>query len=770
MYFVFTPNKFFAQYRMEDFSDNSTDHMIIFTRRTNFSLKKYLSKKNQVKRKEEDQLIAGERVCQTKLEEFTNYSAEIQSNSSSKSDNLISGTSTHSGSNFGFIPNDREERNSWIEKNRIDLNGIYEHMNHSPDFDGIIGKHIPFRELLNGVDYIESRYTAGLIHQVYLNKLNIVEKLKEFGLVKIYGFTLKVFILTIYFLFFIKCNSIESFKTINSKEFSVLIDNLSKPGPSSLLKFLKLKITDEIVEKFHNHIYNYISHLDPDLCVFLFIDEHLVQYQGRKKLSKGKSGTKNKVEKCFFRYYLTSPIFTCPVFCTLEDGSSRLEPEFFDILDEFEAGTGMKYKVLIFDRGIKSPNDLKKLRELGKHFICWGIPFKEVQTMLKRRIRLKMEKISTKIEELISLRSKNIQDSHLTPEEKDLKRVIARILPLSYLREQYLKVKAKEEKKKKWGAHDIIGIRDVDIEYKELDKIRTIVIETNEGSKFAIFTSIKREIAHEVEILLILKKRQIIDNFFSYKKAIDGDHIFTWDLKEKEVQKTKIGNIITQPIFEKLNSFQSKLKKANNKLKKLEKEYKIYKMQLKNKSANKNTIKNVLKNLEIKINLKQDLIRELKAFIRWSKVKKRPKYFDQFEIVMTPDFRIMKFINTINDLYFVISRQIAIDWANSLSIIRDEGIIEIKEREIEEFRNMMPDTLNQILLNGGGKIYTDENKKNGIIIELNCEYILNDENLIAPFLTILNSLDTKYLHHIDSSIEIKFTSRIERPLKSVKII
>jgi len=770
MYLIFTLIKVFIQFMITDYVDDSADLIIIFTDSADFSTSKDLFKVKRRKVIKGNSEIEGKRYRQTILDSFFQPTLEKEVNTGV----IITGQAEKSvpcsAANFGLIPLDKEERSSWLEEREIDLYTIHEYSGHSQDFVGISGKYISFRGLLDAVQRIESGYTAGLIHQIYLNRLSILEQLQGLGLTKRFGFILKDYILTIYYLFFIKCNSFEIFRSVNSREFAILIDNLSKPGPSAILKFLKSQITSEIAQKFQDYIYNYINHLDPDIYMFLFFDEHLIPYQGRKKLARGKSGLKNKVEKCFYRYYLTSPLFTCPVYCSFKDGSSRLEPEFFDILDEFETCTECKCQVLIFDRGVKSPSTLKKLLDREMDFICWGIPFKEVEKTLKHRKKLKMQKISVNVAELIQTKTRSAQNDNLNSKERAIKRVLARFLPLPYLKKQYRTISAKEKKKKKWGDKEIIGIRDIDIEFDVLGKTRSIVLETAIGKRMVIITSIKREIASAVEITLLLKRRQGIENFFRYKKAINGDYVFIWELEEKEVQKTRLGNIIDYPTQEKLKYFKTKLKRANNKLEKFEIEYKEYKKKLNDKSVNKNTINYILKRLESKIKLKVSLIKELKAFIQWGSQKKMPHYFDQFEKVMTPTFKTMKFINAINDLYFVVSRQIAIDWASSLSIAYEQDNIVLKESKIEKIYNMMPEKLNQILLNGSGKTYYDSNEKNGLIIELNCEYIYNDENLMAPYIMMLNNFDIQYKHYFDSDPKLKFTNRIERPLSPVKIV
>ncbi|MHA1427874.1 MAG: hypothetical protein ACTSQI_17975 [Candidatus Helarchaeota archaeon] len=71
---------------------------------------------------------------------------------------------------------------------------------------------------------------------------------------------------------------------------------------------------------------------------------------------------------------------------------------------------------------------------------------------------------------------------------------------------------------------------------------------------------------------------------------------------------------------------------------------------------------------------------------------------------MELDFPLETLLNVINDLYFVNSRRIAMDWANALLFAKREGVLDIPNSIIKRVANLTPYSLNDILVKGGGKV------------------------------------------------------------------
>ncbi|MHA1381418.1 MAG: hypothetical protein ACTSRG_23875 [Candidatus Helarchaeota archaeon] len=92
------------------------------------------------------------------------------------------------------------------------------------------------------------------------------------------------------------------------------------------------------------------------------------------------------------------------------------------------------------------------------------------------------------------------------------------ILPTDDLKAELHKIEKKENGIKKWNRRDFVGIRDVQIEFEDYGLIRTIILEKKAGERIAVFTVIPSYLVHPIEILMVLKKRQKIENFFAYKK------------------------------------------------------------------------------------------------------------------------------------------------------------------------------------------------------------------------------------------------------------
>jgi len=130
----------------------------------------------------------------------------------------------------------------------------------------------------------------------------------------------------------------------------------------------------------------------------------------------------------------------------------------------------------------------------------------------------------------------------------------------------------------------------------------------------------------------------------------------------------------------------------------------------------------------------------------------------------------MTFINTIHDLYFVISRQIARDWATAVAIAQQHGLLAVKDAVLETLRNMMPYKLNQVLLKGSGKVYRDPTTETGLMIELNGEYSYRGENLLSPYVSLLNQFKTHLRYCLDAPFTMKYINRLERPQSPVKVV
>ena len=136
---------------------------------------------------------------------------------------------------------------------------------------------------------------------------------------------------------------------------------------------------------------------------------------------------------------------------------------------------------------------------------------------------------------------------------------------------------------------------------------------------------------------------------------------------------------------------------------------------------------------------------------------------------MELNYRTEMFMTAMNDLYFVNSRLIATDWANALELASKQGAIDVPDYIIEEIRQHTPGKLNDILRKGGGRIYKNPDKKNQLIIELNVEKMYKDQNLITPYLSLLNDNINDCKYNFNTNYGLKFAVKTKRPLKLTKI-
>ena len=531
-----------------------------------------------------------------------------------------------------------------------------------------------------------------------------------------------------------------------------------------------MQLTVEIISKFRKLVYSYVLNLNKYVYLCLHLDENFIKYQGTKNLSKGKSGTGNNFAGGFYRYFLTSAYFKVPVFSVSKDGSTRLEPEFLPIVDEFVQTFKKVPSILIFDRGVKSLSTIKELVNRGIDFICWAVNYKTILNKLKKIRNMKYQSFYVELKKLLKDRDKAIEISNLNEKEMEEKIFINKYINKEVIRKSLKRLERKRRLDKYKEGDYIYKIKDHNFYFEDYGDIRTIILKRRNNEKLMIFTSIKKEVASSVEIVLMLKKEKQIEDFFKRKKETNGNRIFCWRLKEKKVQKTKLGNIIQMPTGTELEKYIKKLKRAKDDLKKLNYALEAQHKLAKNCEINKNILKSAAKSLELKVLKKKKEITEYENFIKWGTRKRMPRYFKKIRKTMELEYMIENFISAMNDLYFIISRMIAMDWAYSLELYKNKRNIDISDKKIKEIRNMMPKTLNSILLKGGGKVYLDQNKGNKLKIIMSCEYKHKGEDLMKYYVMLLNEVMKERNRYMDTKYRLEFDNILEGPLKLVKIV
>jgi len=141
---------------------------------------------------------------------------------------------------------------------------------------------------------------------------------------------------------------------------------------------------------------------------------------------------------------------------------------------------------------------------------------------------------------------------------------------------------------------------------------------------------------------------------------------------------------------------------------------------VKSSKINKNVLKSATRPLELKVQKKEKevIIRE---FHKMGDKKKMPTYFKKIRKTIELEYTIENFTSVMNDLYFIISRMIVMDWDYLLHLYKTKGYVDVSDRKIHEIRNMRLEKLNIILLKGGSKKCLEEGEKNTLKIIMNCE-------------------------------------------------
>jgi len=763
MYLVITPDKVFGQYQLTDYFNEPARIIIVRTVKSRFFPRRELSGGKPARTLDEKEKKLNDTGNVTKITDYLEKACKCNDNPAGKNGEKSPGSSSRPSSRFNLVPVD----NSLVPPVQVLHQGDCTPFNDKLARSGIAyrgcSKYKPFTLVLEEEGEIFSRYSAGLIHGVYLLDFDIPGTLAGLGLKDGRGFGVMELFITLYFLSFINCKSLERFAFVNSMEFMVLTGKRGKPAPDTIRKFLKCYITPGIARAFSEHVYRCINRLDPWMGYGVYIDEHLVQYQGAQRMAKGKGSSARMLEKGFYRFYLTSVLFKVPLYCLEKDGSARLEPVLFDVLEAHERVSGTRPRMVMFDRGVKSFKTLKKLDEAGYWFACWSFPYKSVIDAINQEVELEFQDIAEMTACLISTREDGVVEAGLPGEILELKCFSRACLPEWKLEKRLRAFREKRAGRRDWSTRDFLRACDSTIEFESYGPLRTIILEKVSGEKIAILTNIPREHVHAIEIIEFLKGRQNIENFFKFKIAIAGDYVFSWHFKEAAVLKTRFKFPLVKPAGKELAGFATKKKKTEGKLEKLEKEReKLVKMQAEGKFG-RQTFKKLSKVLGKKVQEQADKLKEINAFIEWGETSQRPGYFDRYKPVMELDVPAVEFINAINDLFYTNSRRIAADWGNALERSIKSGELAPAKDLVKNTRELSPGLLNFILLNSPRIVRRKNGDEHAFTIELHVEMAFDNMALLEFYLKQLNqSMDALKLKG-HSSLKFRFTTVLDKP-------
>ena len=770
MYLVFTPNKVFVQFQLIDYCGDSTDLYVIFTPHPHFSLKKFAKKrkihkiKKEKPKKQEGQLNSGP------LDAYLPNKPVVHEKTPLSSSTQTGWEPFPLSGRFNLIQLAEPQLNLASPLNTEELEAMSLEGQNTELVFGSIGKYTAFKRLLETRSEIQSRYVAGFIHAIYLQDFAILGHFKRLGFANGSGFDLMTYFNVLYFLPFMQARSFEEFGMINSLEIAILMNYAGKPSPYAIRKFWNRTLDQTKAVQLAKTLYMQITQLDPRLGYGVYVDEHLIVYQGRKKMAKGKGGRGTQFLKGFYRYSLTCAQFSIPLYTVDKEGRTRLEPVLFDLLADYKAVSGKEIGLLLFDRGIKSFETLKQLVATGYHFICWSFPYSTVERALQRRSKLKFVRISEMLENLLEVRQKGLLNAPDPPEARALRQFIEACLPVEQLQAKLRGIRKKEAGEQDWNERDFLWLRDTPMAFEEYGLLRTILLERPNGTRLGIFTSIPATQAHAIEILELLKRKQRIENYFKFKAAIQGDYIPSWHFKESTAQKTPLKELIQEPDWNQLAAYRDKCERVAKKLKKLESDYKTLKGLYKTGVISKNHFIQRESYVKQQYRHKEKELEEIKAFLEWGETGQMPPYFTWFTPLLELDSPLEILLNAVNDLFFVNSRRIAIDWANALTFAKKQGTLDLPSKWINRIANLTPSSLSNIFVKGGGKVRRASVPNALPIIELHVELFYKDENLIEYYLNFLNTAKFNWKFDISGSLQFKFCARSDKPCPLVKVV
>ena len=770
MYFVFTPNKVFVQFQLIDYFGDATDFYVVFTPDPHFSLKKFAKKQKKQKIEKKKLRKANSKLNSVKLDVYFTNKQVIQEEVPGSNPKQTVVETPPLLSRFNLIQLDETNFNLAYPLHKEEFEAMGLEWQKDSQFSGYFGKYMPFKRLLEEYSEVYSRYAAGFVHAIYLQEFAILDHLKQLNIANGPGFDVLTYFNVLYFLPFVQAKSFEEFSMVNSLEIAVLLNHAGKPSPHAIRKFWNRTLDQAKADQFVKTIYYQINQLDLRLGYAIYADEHLVMYQGRKKVAKGKGGGGTHFLKGFYRYSLTCAQFSIPLYSETKEGRTRLEPLLFELLAAYETVSGKKSRVIIFDRGIKSFKTLKRLVEAEYHFICWSFPYSTVENALQRRKKLTFVKMSEMLGNLLKVRQKGVLDSDRTPESRALRQFLEACLSAEQIQGKLQRILKKEAGEQDWNERDFPRLRDTQILFEEYGPLRTIILEHPDGSRLGIFTSIPSTQAHAIEILELLKRKQRIENYFKFKAAIQGDYVPSWHFKESAMQKTALKVIIQEPDWNQVEFYRKKRVRLMTQLKTLGVEYKHIKALYKSGQISKQRFNHQEKDLKTWYRQKERELEEIKAFMEWGETGEMPPYFAQFMPIFELDSPLEILLNAVNDLFFVNSRRIATDWANALTLATTRGELDLPRGWINRVANLTPSTLNTIFVKGGGKIMKANGADQLPIIELHTEFLYKDENLIAYYLDFLNTAKFSWNFDLSGTLQFKFRARSDKPRTVVKMV
>lgn len=232
------------------------------------------------------------------------------------------------------------------------------------------------REALSSDDVLEpgspKRTPAGLfLLWPFLHSLRFKEIVEAvFSPIRARLFFVRETLLTILMLAFLRCQSVEDYKTLEKRRLGLFWE-----GPRGMdLRTLRRKLTRLSLEKKSLSLLTRLAQRYQEIglvqCGVLYFDGHFIPYYGERNVHKGFFTRRRLAVPGQSQFFLNDSSGR-PIFFWLKPANSTLYEMIPEITDQIRELTGQETFTIIFDRGGFSKKLFKRLEEEGIKFITY---------------------------------------------------------------------------------------------------------------------------------------------------------------------------------------------------------------------------------------------------------------------------------------------------------------------------------------------------------------------------------------------------------------
>lgn len=232
------------------------------------------------------------------------------------------------------------------------------------------------REALASDDILEPgsprRTLAGLfLLWPFLHLLQFKEMVQAiFSPIRARLFFVRETLLTILMLAFLRCQSVEDYKTLEKRRLGLFWE-----GPRGMdLRTLRRKLTQLSLEKKSLSLLTQLARRYQEIglvqCGVLYFDGHFIPYYGERNVHRG-FFTRRRLAVPGLNQFFLNDTSGRPIFFWLKPANSTLYTMIPEIIEQVRELTGQESFLIIFDRGGFSKKLFERLEEEGVKFITY---------------------------------------------------------------------------------------------------------------------------------------------------------------------------------------------------------------------------------------------------------------------------------------------------------------------------------------------------------------------------------------------------------------